>query len=348
MLQICNRTPFATDLATYPDENGVDSTIAVLKATFEIVGDAVRVCSRQAAIVKTDQYWGAPGKSSVKYASEISLPKPNTDIVMIGHASAPEGKAALSLLVGLKVGQCEKKALVFGDRYRESSIGLCSETKPVPFKTMPLIYENAFGGFDSLRSDPGKTDFEPGNPVGCGFRMKNGKNELSRSKLPNIEDPDRLISGGQDRPAPAGFGYIAPDWAPRRNYAGTYDEKWRKNRAPFLPVDFDRRFFNCAHPDLIADGYLKGNEQVIVKNVGRYGVTAFHVPMLRFQFIFNIDRKTFAGSPHLDTLIIEPDQNRFSVIWRSCMPCDKKTLKIRKVEFICTESSIDLEDMHGK
>ncbi len=338
MLQISNKTPFTVDIAVFPDEEGIDSAIAVLKATFEIVHEKICISKIQQPVVKNDEYWGEPGKSSLKYASEICLPKPSTDIVMNGHACAPEGKAVYALNVSLRVGRYFKKALVFGDRYWKRSLGMCSKTDPVPFVRMPLIYENAFGGEDIHRSDNRRADCEPRNPVGCGFMTKEGESDL---KLPNIEDPDNTIKSWKDHPAPVGFGYISPSWEPRIKYAGTYDETWRKNRAPFLPHDFDCRFFNCAYPDLITESYLKGDEPVIIENVGRHGTVSFRLPLMKLEFVFNIDGKRITRRPNLDTLLIEPDEKSFSMIWRACERCDKKALKIRNVEFFCLESDID-------
>ena len=48
-------------------------------------------------------------------------------------------------------------------------------------------------------------------------------------------------------PAPGGFGPIGPDWEPRQRHAGTYDERWKRERAPVLPADFDPRH-NCVAP----------------------------------------------------------------------------------------------------
>jgi hypothetical protein len=35
---------------------------------------------------------------------------------------------------------------------------------------------------------------------------------------------------------------------------------------------------------------------------------------------------------NLETLLLEPNQLRFSMVWRAAMPCDKKMLKISEVK----------------
>ena len=36
------------------------------------------------------------------------------------------------------------------------------------------------------------------------------------------------------RPAPVGFGPLAPHWQPRCDFAGTYDQAWQQDRYPVL------------------------------------------------------------------------------------------------------------------
>ncbi len=339
MLQLSNTTPFITDIGIFPDKEGIDSVVAVIKATFDILPDRICVSKNQLPVIKADEYWGEPGKSSLKYASEITLPKPFTDIVMISHAYS-SGKNPV--YVSLMVGHYAKTVIVFGERYWNAALGIHSISDPRPFIKIPLIYENAFGGTDIYRSDANRMDYESKNPVGCGFKSKKGRKEIDGLRLPNIEDPQNLINSWRDRPVPAGFGYIAPSWESRIRFTGTYDLAWQKNRAPYLPKDFDYRFFNCAQPDLITREHLKGGEKIVIKNATPDETVAYRLPKIRFEFFFIIDGKLILREPDLDTLILEPDHNRFSVIWRTCQPCDKKILKIQTIGIQCIESDIDL------
>jgi hypothetical protein len=86
------------------------------------------------------------------------------------------------------------------------------------------------------------------------------------------------LIGGPGIGLPAGFGFIAGDWQPRLALAGTYDEAWTKKRAPLLPKDFDRRFFNAATPGLVTADYLAGNEKVLVLGATAEGRWEFRLP----------------------------------------------------------------------
>ncbi len=61
--------------------------------------------------------------------------------------------------------------------------------------------------------------------------------------VPNIEDPRQLLSQISDRPRPIGVGPVARHWQPRVSYAGTYDDAWRRQRAPLWPTRLRRAFF---------------------------------------------------------------------------------------------------------
>ena len=137
--------------------------------------------------------------------------------------------------------------------------------------------------------------------------------------LPNLEDPKHLISSYTDKPPPAGFGFISPNWEPRAQYAGTYDETWQKERMPLLPLDFDRRFFNAASPGLVAPGYLRGDEPVMITNASPNGRLTFNLPGIpppRVKVALR-GNKEHVLQTNLDTVIINTDENKVFLLWRS-------------------------------
>jgi hypothetical protein len=324
VLQLKKNIPFEAGITVIPDQHGVDSLIVCIKATFSLNGK-VDIAAEQSPLIYADEYWGEPGQSSLKLASEMHLPKPATDIVLLGHAQAPNRRSVHQLDVTLLVGNVKKIVRVFGDRQWISS----RPSAPMSFETVPLVYESAFGG--SHQTDD-EVLFEPRNPVGKGFAGKRKNKELEQLPLPNIEDPRHLLSGPGDIPAPAGFGYIAPSWDPRKMYAGTYDEKWQKHRAPYLPDDFNPRFFNAAHPELVYAGFLEGGEPVQVANASPYGPLGFRLPVCRMEAVVSIAGNKEKPPLNLETLLIEPDHMRFSMLWRGIVACDKKALKIEQID----------------
>ncbi len=326
MLQIKNRTPFAAQLALFPDQYGIDTLHVLVKATF-IIGQQWTLADEQIPPIGADEYWGDdPVSSSIKYASDLHIGKPSTDVIMVGHARTPQDNQVKQLDVALSVGHVRKHVRVFGDRQWDNG---CISS-PFPFHTMPLVYERAFGGIHKM--DEGIIAGEVRNPIGCGFAGKRKAREMNDLPLPNLEDPTQLLRRIGDVASPAGFGFLSPDWQPRLSFAGTYDEQWQTKRAPYLPSDFDLRFFNMAHPDLVYPGYLTGGEPVQISGVNPNGILQFSLPEVAIGTNVSVKARSEQPDFNLETVLIEPDVLQLGMTWRASMPCDKETLKIREVD----------------
>lgn len=317
-------------MAVFPNQDGVDTAYVIVRGTFEING-TLAVAEKQLPPVAADEYWADPGTSSLKYMSDMHLGKPATDVVLVGRAWTPGGQQAPQVDVLVSVADRQKTVRVFGDRQWRSGMLSPSISPPQPFESMPITYEQAFGGIHEVDPEKQKTLAEDRNPVGVGFRGKRKAKEMIDTPLPNIEDPQHLIRSIGDQPPPAGFGFIAASWLPRRSFAGTYDEAWQKSRAPYLPTDFDPRFFNAAHPDLVFDRFLQGGEPVRVENASRNGPLSFNLPRCQLNIQVKVAGQTQQPPTNLETVLIEPEDNRLSLVWRASVPCDKKVLKVEEI-----------------
>ncbi len=326
MWQVDNRTPFAAERGWVRDRDGAEIWLVAVKATFDIRPDgSTEVSKEQPAVLRAPEYHGDPGKSSIKYESDLILTKKTTDIIVIGHAYAPHGKQVTEMGVGFRVGTVQKVLRVFGDRVW----GVLGASAPEPFSKMPLTYERAYGGVDAKSEHPDR-DWEWRNPVGTGFATT--KANASGSKLPNLENPKSLIGSWKDKPAPAGFGAIACHWQPRASFAGTYGEEWMKTRQPLLPKDFDDRFFQCAPVDQQAPEYLRGGEQAVIKGLTPSGALQLDLPklFLGFETRFYDGSREIHKNRALHTVIIEPDFPRVSLVWHSALPCHFKVHKLER------------------
>lgn len=324
MLQLTNNTRFAPAMVVFPNEQAIDTLYLIVKASFAI-GRGLTLADEQVPPCQSDVYWTEPNKSSLKYASDMHTGKPATDIIVLGHACAPEQKETTELDVSVTVGSVQKTVRVYGDRvWRDGKM-----TRPAPFKTMPVVYERAYGGVQVV--DGEVADAEARNPVGRGFAGSRKDRDMNNVPLPNLEDPAQLIRDPDDRPTPAGFGSCAPNWQPRAGFAGTYDDAWRKTRAPYLPRDFDNRFLNTAHPDLIYPGFLQGGEQVTITHMHPNGAIQFDVPQVKLVVHVKIGERVESPPFRLETLLLEPNQLKASLVWRAALPCDKQVLKISEV-----------------
>ncbi|MBL9103073.1 MAG: DUF2169 domain-containing protein [Myxococcales bacterium] len=305
MQQIVNTTPFVAELDVFPDARGVDTLIVTLKATFTL-GPTPTVAGEQRPIVAGDEYRGEPGRSSLMNAAERHLSKPGTDVLLVGSAHAPRRRPATSVDVSLAVGPIRKLVRAIGDRSRAG--GMLGP--PAPFVTLPLVYERAFGGAD-----------EPRNPVGVGC----GEHDAA----PNLEYPHSPYAPGVAA-EPACFAAIAPGWAPRCRHAGTYDEAWRRKRAPYLPEDFDARFFQAAPPDQHTVGHLRGGEPVEVIGASPEPLR-FALPACTWALKAKIGAGVTPFAPHLETVALEPDERRLCMLWRAAVAVDRRALAIDEV-----------------
>ena len=326
MWQADNRTPFAAERGWVRDRDGAEVWLVAVKATFDIKSDGTtEIAKDQPPVLRAPEYHGEPVKSSIKYEADLVLRKKTTDIIVVGHAHAPSGKAVTSLDVGFRVGTLQKILRVFGDRTWTAR----GPTAPQPFTKMSLVYERAFGGTD-LKSGQPEQDWDWRNPVGCGFVVK--QEHLDGLPLPNVEFADYPISSWEDRPPPAGFGPLCSHWQPRVSFAGTYDDNWMKNRQPLLPDDFDERFFQFAPVDQQALEFLTGGEPVALLNLSPLGTLRFMLPklFLGFETRFYDGSREIHKERRLHSVIIEPDFPRVSLVWHSALPCHFKVQKLER------------------
>jgi hypothetical protein len=313
MLQLGNQTPFTATLTLFPDEHGIDALYIVLCASFRIHGNHLRLADEQRPLRLADEFYGDPHRSSLRYPGEMHLKKPGTDILLLGDAAA-DGRPVQRLDVGLRVGKLDKTIRVTGDRRWRGEEG---PSNPASFTRMPLRYERARGG-----PLPDSDELDPANPVGTGHR----------EQLPNLEDPARPMQHPRDTPPPVGFGPLAPVWSPRRDRVGTYDDRWRTTRAPYLPEDFDPRYFHHAPADQVYPGTLRGGEPIELRNVWPAPHLRLRVPTCELSAHARIAGKTEPIFLHLETLLIEPGERQLDLQWRGALPCDKRMLQIERVD----------------
>jgi hypothetical protein len=325
MLQLDNKTPFAAVFAVLPDRTGIDTLYVVVKASVNL-RPKLALAPAQTPPSLVDEYYEDPATSSLKQYSDLHLGKPGTDVLLMGCARTPRDQPAEGVMVSLSVAERRKEVLVMGDR---TWLRNGTPSAPQPFDAIPLVWERAFGGTDAL--DPEHILAEERNPIGVGFRGKQDAERMVGQPVPNLEDATALISHWDDTPPPACFAPIAPSWLPRRVYAGTYDETWQQTRAPYLPADFDPRFFQCAPAEMCFDRYLQGGEQVHIRGAAEDGPIAFTVPTVRPIVEVKVAGRLEEPWAELETLLIEPDENRASITWRAALPCDRQVLKVEKI-----------------
>ncbi len=292
--------------------------LVVLKQRFEVLADGALRPLHDAAVRFADEPWSSedPAGSSIKYPHDLAPGKPSTDVVVVGDALAPAGREVLSLDVAVEVGTLSRAVRVFGPRTWYDAGGRHVPTDPIPFTSCSIRWENAFGGIDD--TEPEALLEEPRNPIGRG--LVRSATSLTGQLVPQLEDPTDPIQSHRSRPKPAGLGAIGPGYAPRRDLAGTYDAAWRRYRMPRPPDDLDPRFHQCAPPELQTPSPLYGGEPVRLLGLHRDGAISFRLPERYFLVEVPAGSASEEHTAMLDTVLIEPNELRVELTWRSCFP----------------------------
>ena len=327
MLEIRNQTPLVTRLVPALDKSGHNHVVVVMKGSFTIRHQTpLELADQQQPILLADDYYAEPGTSSLRYEADTAMRKAATDIVVIGHAYAAKDSAG-AVDVSLQIGNLQKTRRVLGNRHWEKLLHGWHATPAEKFERMALVYENAYGGVDATNPVQPSPPYLADNPVGKGFIGNQSKPEEGLA-LPNIENPAALIQHWQDKPAPVGFGFIGRNWQPRMGLAGTYDQAWQEQRLPLLPLDFDERYFNGAHADFIVPPGLSSDENFQLTHVTESGELSFSLPAWHLDVFVSIKGRRQCYQPALDTIVIEPDEQRVQLTWRATVPCFKQFLYI--------------------
>jgi len=325
MSQVENLTPFAAVCLPSMSRTDEQLTLLVVSGRFTLPPAGVPrtepppTAEDQGEVRLADGYEGEPDTLELVHEGQSTYTRPGTDLYLHGSAWAPGGKLTPRSTMGLRVGPCQRGAVVFGERVWSPGLGGPGPSRPIPFTSMPLTYTRCFGGPAPGRS---RADVEASehNPVGRG--LHGSEAEAIGQPLPNFEDPQALINGLGDRPRPCGFGPIARHWRPRRAFAGTYDQAWAELRMPLWPKDLDERFFCAAAPDLCATPHLLGGELVRIAGMSPDGAHEFPLPRVRLEARFEAGRASSRRRMTLDAISFEPEASSFVMTWRAFVAAD--------------------------
>jgi hypothetical protein len=329
-MELLNATEMVAGYTMGMRPDGRQLLVVVVKGTFAFPppGREPKLAEKQMPLLEADVFTGEPGFSATLYESDYAPHKPRCDVLLNGSAYAPRGKAADRVTVSLSVGKLRKSFDVVGKRVWQYGFVAVTETPPEPFTEMPISYDNAFGGMDRSHEDPRRhAAFRP-NHAGVGFHVNTAKEAIDGKPLPNTEEHGKPIRQCDGNYRPMAYGAVGRAWLPRASYAGTYDEKWMADVFPFLPADFDERYYQSAPEDQQTD-YLQGGEEVELVNLTPDGRRRFHLPQVRVPVEFcRVEGQSETVDAVLDTLLLEPDKKRLLLCWRASIPLKKNMFEV--------------------
>ncbi|AUW46223.1 DUF2169 family type VI secretion system accessory protein [Rhizobium leguminosarum] len=342
-MSVDNDTPFPVLAFRQYNLTGDLLGVVVARGTFKLSnGGPLVLDDSQRPLAMSDVYDGDPHQAPQMACTDLAPYKPGTDVTFLGATFAPNGVSASSWTCGLKVGPLEKRLRVYGPRQwrartrktwrglidpdKEDALDSWELTEGEAVAHVPIDWRLAFGG----RIEGGEV-FEK-NPLGIGLVDETSFAEKPEWPAPQIEDEAHPIRHVGDRPAPAGFGPISPFWEGRLKLAGTYDDVWLKERHPFLPKDFDFHFWQAAHPDLISEPWLRGDEEFELDHLlpGR-DILRGQLPGIDLHVDLDQGDGLKRGILVLDGVHFDmrPDVGRVFLTWRTAFPWPERRGKPR-------------------
>lgn len=329
-MDFVNKTKMKAGWTMGFDRDGRELVVIAVKTTFSIPkdGQETKLAEEQAPLVEADVFTGEPGFSAPVYECDYAHRKPRCDVLLNGSAYSPGGKPIERINVSLQIGSLMKSFDVVGNRVWQAGALYIAVSKPEPFTIMPISYNNAWGGVDKSQEDPSKHHFYPLNHAGIGYHEYTSGKYMDGKPLPNTEETGGKITNPKGKYRPMAFGPIGRAWQPRPKYAGTYDQKWLDNQAPFWPENFDYRYFQAASEDQQIP-YPTGGEEVVLTNLTPEGTTRFRLPKMKMPVVVvpaSGNEQQLATV--IDTLVIEPDKKRFMLTWRASMPMKRSCFEI--------------------
>jgi hypothetical protein len=318
-MQIWNQMGYKHEFNVSVDATGHEWVVVVVKGTFdfpEVPGGLVQKSAEQAALVFADTQTGEPGYSATLWETDFAFRKPRCDVIANGCAYAPGGRPAERVPVGIKVGNWSKLFEVVGHREWRAIGPLFTATAPQPFPKLPISYDVAWGGVDRLDPEDKLPASYKYNPVGTGWSRTRNQRLIPGLRLPNTQAVGEEIRSPFGEYKPMSFGPTGRGWPGRIEYGGTYDDNWANNIFPFLPPDFDERYFQMAPPDQQIDP-PRGGEEVTLVNLTPRGREHFRMPATAIQVaMFKGYAKAFEADIYPDTVLFDTENRRFSLVWR--------------------------------
>jgi hypothetical protein len=246
---------------------------------------------------------------------DLVPPKPAFDLLVAGHVIPPENLRKPKLEASVRVGSHQTTLEAHVPRYwKPGLINYSPEPLCKTLHRVPISYALA----DWSAGFP--LDPEPAQP----------------QLLPWLQRSGVACHRKRHDKKPAGFGYWPENAEHRKCHSGTYDNAWQRQRMPNLPKDFDDHFYNVAHPELQLTQSPSPGTEIQLTHLSETPVLRIRMPSLELA----AQATTVGGSvlPLMplkpDTLTIEPDHSRMSLVQRTTLKMGMGEHAIRSIRLI--------------
>lgn len=295
--------PFVATSFVWQANTGAYARTVIIKATFVLQQGTALLASEQEPIWDRDRHEGDDPRRSVRIPSDRVPYKPQADVLLVGHAYAPEKQPTRNLVTRFVVGDMDKSIEVWCDRKFRVADGQVLEGSR--FTSMPLCWERAAGGPDSA------------NPVG--MRFDAAPDAYGTVLIANLQPAGHFVAKRSDTFGPVCYAPIASVWPGRTHRLGRlsrsfFDSDWADK--PF-PEGVDPRFFQAAPNDQIVSE-IRPNERIILENLhpahARLTTTlpGLHPRAMAVRATGEQEDIALVG----DTLWVDNDRGLCCVVWR--------------------------------
>lgn len=233
---------------------------------------------------------------------ETPFMKGGVDLFVFGAARALDREPVTRMDVRVSVADFSRRAVVTGNRIWLKGASGFRASAAAKFVEMPLVLANAFGGRDAW---DGLDIPWAENPGGKGFFAT--EDHVEGKPLPNLEEPDALVTAWDERPPVCGFGFCPPTNRARFREGLVFQGRTLKDVTP--------RWFNTAFPPMVAPAARPG-DRVELTGMTHEGSLAFELPEPPFDLRLRFGAKEATRTPVVDAVGVEVDEKRVFVTYR--------------------------------
>lgn len=338
-MELINTSPVPVDfdiVGKLPD--GSRAVILTAKATFRIEDNGQVRLEREAPLplLNEDQ----PTELGLQPRDNLPRLDPAFEVMLLGMAYAPGGRATTEMRVALSVGDVRHEIDVIGERIWQGEGDSASVSAAQAFETMPLTWERAFGGSQQVLIDreavldvsfPMNSDgkgfdhISQARELGDAFQCPEGYPQFDATRpLPNLEMPGLRVTSWADAPLPV-------CWAPVPQSSGLIFERFTRScekRGEDHILLGAPEMHHRAHPDWVIDTPDAG-AVIRLEGACSQGVLEFRLPELRVVADFKDGERVRALELFPRSLVLLPEERQFYLTFRSVAKFDTRENETR-------------------